>query len=212
MGIVETIIVIWLLILASINVIRRAVADLIVQITDPDPDRVLPSVAERKHRFDLAQMQVQATGAPGVQQAVADRLAFWIAHPPAAPGWMAQAKSYFGTLLADQFAHWRRKHADKEDDKRGGPRCWRCDVGRPTAESGLCSACAPVVATPCGGCGHLKRVADMENGKCSACRPAPASPAPPPPRRPQPKPADDGPARLSVPAWLNEPTPTGRKS
>ena len=196
-------IVVWLLVLASVRVFKSAAVDAWVQITDPR--REAPSLAERRVRAELAQQQAMTTGAPGVGQAFADRLACRIANPPVRPPWVTEALNYLGLLLADAFANARRRHVAKQRDreqrgdqsrtgKPGSPYCWRCDVNHVDREGDLCATCTPVVLRQCPGCEVLVPVAELdEHDRCETCRR---------PGRGHPTTPDDGeqpgPARLVI--------------
>ena len=181
-------IVIWLLCLASVRVLKRAVVDGWVQITDPQ--RQPPSLAERERRAELAQRQFETTGAPGIGQAFADRLASRIVNPPPRPPWITAALQYLGLLLADAFANARRRHDAKQKqreerergdqhhhdqphhDQRAGPYCWRCEVNRVAHDDDLCTPCALRVTSPCRGCGVRVPVAEQQDGRCTTCQAA----------------------------------------
>lgn len=201
-------IILPMLAVACIKALISMAVDAYVAIVHPD--REAPSLARRRARVEIAQQQHQVTGVTGVGQAVADRLATRIANPHPRPAWWATVLDYFTTLLAEFFSQERRKQG-----KPTAAHCWICDTGHDGSKSGLCPNCELLTPTPCTGCGLHLLEADLEDGKCQPCRQAPASPPPPPvppPARPQPAPAGAGPARMSIPAWLAEPNPTGRKS
>jgi hypothetical protein len=201
-------IIVPMLVVACIKALVSVVVDAYIAIVHPD--REAPSLARRRARIEIAQQQHELTGATGVGQAVADRLATRIANPPPGPAWWTRVGSYLATLFADFFSQERRRR------KPAAAHCWICDDGHDGSKSGLCPKCEVLTPTPCAGCGLHLLEADLEDGKCEACRPVPASPPPPPspPPTPRPRPAaaSDGPARMSVPAWLAEPDSTGRKS
>lgn len=181
MGIEWSVIVVWLLILASVRTVKKAVVDGWVQITDPQ--REAPSLAERRTRAELAQRQALTTGAPGVGQALADRLANFIANPPPRPGWVTEFLSYLAVLLADGLANARRKHAAKQRDREardrgeqprtgrpGSPYCWRCEVNHVAKPGDMCTTCTPIVRTKCPGCQVYVPMDELEDGPCSVCR------------------------------------------
>ena len=202
-------IVFWLLCLASIRVVKTAAVDAWVQITDKT--REPPSLAARRVRAELAQEQAATTGAPGVGQAVADRIASRIANPPPQPAWITELLGYLALLLSDAFAGARRLHAAKQRDreqrdrgeqprtgKPGSPYCWRCDINHVDRPNDLCPSCAPVVKAPCPGCSVFVPVAELRDGPCAVCQArASATDTPDGGERP-------GPARLVIP-WLPAP-------
>lgn len=196
-------IVFWLLCLASVRVVKTAAVDAWVQITHPE--REAPSLAERRTRAELAQQQAATTGAPGVGQAFADRIASVIANPPPCPAWLTELLDYLALLLADAFATARRRHAARQREReqrergeaprtgrRGSPYCWRCEINHVDRPHDLCDTCAPVVKKPCPGCGVYVPVTDLTNGPCAICRTrASATDTPAGEQRP-------GPARLVI--------------
>lgn len=189
--------VIWLLVLASLGVVRRAAVDLWAQIHG----RPAPSVDEREKRLELAQRQREANGGvPSPRQAAADRIANWIVEPPPQPDWIAKMLTYFATLLGTAFANaTRRLDARQQEHEHGearsrGPFCWRCERNGVAHEDDLCKPCAERVLSPCGGCNQLTPVAKLHNGRCETCRRS--APARPEPANP------DAAIRLVLPAWL----------
>lgn len=215
-------IIVPMLVVACVRALISAAVDAYVAIVHPD--REAPSLVRRRARVEIAQQQHQITGVTGVGQAVADRLASRIANPPVGPSRWSRAIDYCAALLADFFSNARRWYADKQDGKTAAAHCWICDTGHDGSRSGLCPRCELLQPKPCVGCGLHMLPADLQDGKCAACRPAPpgpgappepaAPPVPPPTPAPPPQPEpDDAAARLVLPTWAQEPTPTtGRTS
>jgi hypothetical protein len=206
--IIEWVVVIWLLGLATVHVLKVVAVDAYVQITAPE--RPPPSLVAREKRQELAQKQAATTGAPGVGQAIADRLANFIANPPRLPAWVTEFLSYLALLLSDQLATARRRHAAKQRDRErrdrgeqprtgrpGEPYCWRCDVNHVRKRGDLCDTCTPVVKAPCPDCSVYVPVTELRDGPCAICRIRASA-------TDTPTPGDDepGPARLVLPAWL----------
>jgi hypothetical protein len=202
MGIAELIIIAWILVLASARVGKNIYIDAKAQLKDPTAEA--PSLVERRARQELAQRQFETTGTPGVGQAIADRLAARVANPPPRPAWITEALAYLGLLFADAFAAMRRRHVEKErqrrgeqprSGKRGGPYCWSCEFNHVSHKDDLCEDCTPVVLQRCPRCGHHVPVAELrKRDRCETCRR--------PPRQPGdvPQPGDDpGPIQLVVP-------------
>ncbi len=206
---IEALVVVWLLGLGTLHMIKTAAVDAWVQITDPERDP--PSLVAREKRQALAQQQAATTGAPGVAQAINDRLASFIANPPVMPAWITEFLSYLALLLSDTFANQRRRHAAKQRDREqrergephragrdrtgrfGSPYCWRCDINHVGRPGDLCTMCAPIVNEPCPRCGVHVPVNELRDGPCVICRTrASATDGPPDTTEPP------GPARLVI--------------
>lgn len=213
--------VVGLLVLAGVRAVADAVLDAIGQIKNPGGEA--PSVVRRRARAELTKKQAadrvelaarqRAAGVPPAPgQAVADRLARFIADPPPWPPWVISAANYLGLLLADRLARARRRHVAKEAERKARERgeqprtekpgelyCECCDVN-PVAEQGaVCTTCALVVKQACPGCGvhvAVTELRDERDRRCSVCRvTTSASNTQPPPG------TDLTPVQLIVP-WL----------
>lgn len=176
-------IVAWLLFLASLRVVKTVAVDAWAEVNG----RPAPSLVERERRAELAQQQALTTGAPGVGQAIADRLAQRIANPPPCSPWITEALGYIALLLADAFAYLRRRHVEKERKRRGeqprsgrpgDPYCRACEFNHVSRKGDLCPTCTPVVLQLCPGCDRHVPAAELQrHQRCATCRRPPRDPS-----------------------------------